>query len=232
MKQQRIRRLFGALVTAIALTLVLGAMSASAETHGGTPTSEDPCATIPPGDAHGSEASPSPEMEEMEMEAEFDLAFIDMMTMHHQSAISMAEVALARSTNEEIRTLAGEIIAAQAAEIEQMTEWRESWYPDAPMVSEGHAMEMMGMDDSGMMGMDGAAMLADLCDAEDVDMAFLTLMIPHHQGAIAMADAALDQAEHDELRDLAEAIVGSQSAEIALMQELLAGLRGTPTAQG
>jgi uncharacterized protein (DUF305 family) len=61
----------------------------------------------------------------------FDLAFIEQMTPHHESAIDMAEVALENSENEEIRTLAEEIIAAQEAEIEQMEAWREEWYPDS-----------------------------------------------------------------------------------------------------
>ncbi|MGH3086398.1 MAG: DUF305 domain-containing protein [Rubrobacteraceae bacterium] len=56
----------------------------------------------------------------------FDLAFIENMIPHHQSAIDMAEVALENSDNEQIRTLAEEIIAAQEREIAQMREWRES----------------------------------------------------------------------------------------------------------
>ena len=231
MRQCVIRRFYEAMVTAIALTSILGAAGASAQSNTGTPTPEFPCATVQPANAHGSEATPSPVMEDKEMETGFDLALIDMMTPHHQGAISMAEVVLARSTNEEIRTLAGEIIAAQAAEIEQMMEWRSSWYPDVPVLSEDHAMEMMGMGNLEMMAMGGGAMLADLCDAEDVDVAFLELMIPHHQSAIVMAEAALEQAERDEIRELAKEITESQAAEITLMQDLLAGLTGTPTAK-
>ncbi|MBA2691396.1 MAG: DUF305 domain-containing protein [Rubrobacter sp.] len=61
----------------------------------------------------------------------FDLAFIEGMVPHHESAIEMAEVALENSENEEIRALAEEIIAAQEAEIEQMEAWREEWYPES-----------------------------------------------------------------------------------------------------
>lgn len=60
----------------------------------------------------------------------FDRAFIDAMIPHHESAISMAEVALERSENEEIRTLAQDILEAQRKEIEQMNAWRERWYPE------------------------------------------------------------------------------------------------------
>jgi uncharacterized protein (DUF305 family) len=59
----------------------------------------------------------------------FDEAFIDAMIPHHQSAIEMAQVALENSDNPKIKDLAQNIISAQQREIEQMTQWREQWYP-------------------------------------------------------------------------------------------------------
>lgn len=61
----------------------------------------------------------------------FDLAFIDAMVSHHESAIDAGEIALEESQNPDIRTLAEEIISSQQAEIEQMTEWRGEWYPES-----------------------------------------------------------------------------------------------------
>jgi uncharacterized protein (DUF305 family) len=59
----------------------------------------------------------------------FDKAFIDAMIPHHQSAIEMARVASEKSKNPQIKELAGNIISAQQAEIEQMKQWRKEWYP-------------------------------------------------------------------------------------------------------
>ena len=59
----------------------------------------------------------------------FDLAFISAMIPHHESAISMAQVALAESGNPRIRLLAANIVEDQEAEIAQMTEWGQEWYP-------------------------------------------------------------------------------------------------------
>lgn len=59
----------------------------------------------------------------------FDKAFIDAMTPHHESAIAMAEVALEKSQNPEIRRIAQDIVSSQQREISQMREWREEWYP-------------------------------------------------------------------------------------------------------
>jgi uncharacterized protein (DUF305 family) len=76
------------------------------------------------------------EMEMMRMEdpAElvnqrpFDEAFINAMIPHHESAIDMAQVALAESDNPAIRDLAGRIVEDQTREIEQMRGWLEEWY--------------------------------------------------------------------------------------------------------
>ena len=60
----------------------------------------------------------------------FDEAFIDAMIPHHQSAIEMAQVALENSDNPKIKDLQQNIISAQQREIEQMTQWRQQWYPE------------------------------------------------------------------------------------------------------
>jgi uncharacterized protein (DUF305 family) len=59
----------------------------------------------------------------------FDKAFIDAMIPHHESAISMAQVAYRQSNNPEIKTLAEGIVEAQTREITQMEAWRQQWYP-------------------------------------------------------------------------------------------------------
>ena len=61
----------------------------------------------------------------------FDQAFIDSMIAHHASAIAMASVALQRSSNPDIRRIARTIVNAQSAEIGQMIQWRQHWYPAA-----------------------------------------------------------------------------------------------------
>ena len=66
----------------------------------------------------------------VEKEEPFDRAFIDAMIPHHESAIEMAEVANEETSNQRIKDLTRRIIEAQEAEIEQMTTWREEWYPE------------------------------------------------------------------------------------------------------
>ena len=53
----------------------------------------------------------------------------------------------------------------------------------------------------------------------NMDAIFIEQMIPHHDDAIAMAELALSRAEHSEIRELAEDVIETQSAEIAQMRE-------------
>lgn len=56
--------------------------------------------------------------------SEFDQAFIDAMTVHHQGAIEMANEALRSAGRDEIKNMAGDIIEAQTKEIEMMNQWK------------------------------------------------------------------------------------------------------------
>ncbi len=81
------------------------------------------------------------------------------------------------------------------------------------------------MDDEDMM--DGDAMSMSMNDMSTMlkgktgdafDAAFIEGMIPHHQGAIDMAIAAKSAAKHDEIKNMADAIISAQQSEIDMMK--------------
>ena len=51
------------------------------------------------------------------------------------------------------------------------------------------------------------------------DQQFIDMMVPHHMGAVAMAQIALTRAEHPELKTLANNIIASQNTEIGQMKQ-------------
>ena len=73
-----------------------------------------------------------------------DGAFIVGMTAHHESAIEMAEIASERAEHQEVQELAGNIIASQGAEIEQMDEIHQRLF-DEPVAQGEH--ETLGLSE-------------------------------------------------------------------------------------
>lgn len=58
---------------------------------------------------------------------EFDKTFIEMMTVHHEGAVAMAELIPSRAKHDEIKTLGQAIIATQTKEIAEMKQWQMDW---------------------------------------------------------------------------------------------------------
>ena len=153
-------------------------------------------------------------------EVPFDRAFIDAMVPHHREAIEMAKAAQARGlTQPDLQKLADDIVASQQREIDQMLEWREQWFGSRKL---GPILpEVLGVRESELGMEHGSA--DEVAGAMDVDAVFAQMMIPHHEGAIAMAEAAQERAQHEEVKDLAAAIIEAQQREIAIMKKHASG---------
>jgi uncharacterized protein (DUF305 family) len=77
---------------------------------------------------------------------------------------------------------------------------------------------MRGANHSGMQGeMDAMMWALEGKTGDEFDKAFLAEMIMHHQGAVVMAEAALENAEHEEIKTMANAIISAQTTEIKQM---------------
>lgn len=59
-------------------------------------------------------------------------------------------------------------------------------------------------------------------DEKDPDLSFVVGMLPHHEGAVEMAEIVLKYGEDKEIKKLAKAIIKAQAEEIKFMQEYLA----------
>lgn len=192
----------------------------------------------------------------------FDEAYIDMMIPHHASIIALAEAARGRLTDPRLVQIANDIVSSQQGEIATLRADGAKWYgsPDA-MPMGGDVLGMLGMagmtgnaggsgmtggdaGGSGMMGhagaqepeamvlMDARALVAEFCAAENPDLAFIDLAIPHHQMAITASEAALKEATHEEIRAIAREVIAAQQREIDEMRAIRAELTGAATPAG
>ncbi|WP_454778539.1 DUF305 domain-containing protein [Georgenia muralis] len=206
----------------LATVLVLGACS-EADDPAATPTTASATTAAPGAADEATSESTTDESMTDAVHNDADTEFAQMMIVHHEGAIEMAELAASDASTEEVRALGERISAAQGPEIDLMTSWLEAW--GEPTAAED---DMAGMDHGGMDmgGLSQEEAMAELESAEgaELDRRFLELMIEHHRGAIEMAEGQLDEGADPAALALAEQIIADQEAEIAEMEELLAGL--------
>ncbi|WKZ26413.1 MAG: DUF305 domain-containing protein [Candidatus Paceibacterota bacterium] len=70
-----------------------------------------------------------------------------------------------------------------------------------------------------MMGFTPGKKLAPTTSLGNIDRHFIEEMIPHHNGAIAMAELALERSGREEIRSLSEDIIKAQTLENNQMKE-------------
>lgn len=149
----------------------------------------------------------------------FDLRFIDAMILHHQGAVQMAEEVLEKSDRLSLRNMAREIIRVQGREMRRMQSWRENWYPNAdqqPLMYVAAKQQTLPMSEQMR---DAMMMNMDMGPADDnFELRFINAMVPHHQGAVAMAGEALLRSDRLEIRRLSRSILGLQQQEIKQMR--------------
>jgi len=144
-----------------------------------------------------------------------DIMFAQMMIPHHSQAVEMSGYAKTNTTNPDVLALAVKISAEQQPEIDLMGGLLHEWgIHDMP------GMHHMGTGEDGMLS-DSAIAELKMATGADFDRQFLTGMISHHQGAIAMAQGVLDGGKNPDVHTLANNIITSQTAGIAQMQEML-----------
>jgi len=139
------------------------------------------------------------------------------MVPHHTSAVDMAKVAQAEGQSDFVKGLADEIVSSQTAEVGQMRRIHERLFNAALEPDMGGHMALgLSADEAGMGHMDGASMIRG---KQPFDRAFVDEMVPHHQGAIRMAEAVQGKTRDPALKKLARDIVTAQRREIEEMNE-------------
>jgi uncharacterized protein (DUF305 family) len=171
-----------------------------------------------------------------------DVTFAQAMIVHHAQALEMVEVAREGLTDEQVRSLADRISAAQRPEIGGLVAWLTEHGEPVPQeaVDAGVDVEALGADvgarapggghghDDDMAGMASPEQLQELAAAHgpEADVLFLELMTAHHEGALAMVDEHALGGTDVRMRETADEMAVEQTVEIDRMADLLERLRG------
>lgn len=177
-----------------------------------------------------------------------DAGFARDMSRHHLQAVQMANLALERTQDPLIHSLAFDISSTQNNQVGRMQGWLTMWGLSAnssvePMSwMDAAAMPAMTMPDGSVMHatstqpnglMPGMATDQELAQLRSLtgqafDVQFLRLMIRHHEGGVPMATYALERAQEPAVRQLAKSIVETQQAETQTMLQMLRARGGEP----
>lgn len=157
-----------------------------------------------------------------------DIDFMSGMISHHAQAIKMASWAPTHGASQALVRMAERIVVGQADEIELMQSWlRDRLQPVPEADPAGMRMKMGDMEHVMLMpGMLSEQQMKELDAARGVefDRLFLTFMIQHHRGAIAMVRTLFGSrgAGQDEtVFKFANEVEIDQTEEIARMQQML-----------
>lgn len=177
-----------------------------------------PTAFVTPSAPPGAESGRAPASvgSDAEEATAADLAFVEAMIVHHEQAVELAELAADRATDPEIIALAERMSLTQAAEAGAMRSWLERYQETGRAPSEAHEH---------VAAMDGEISRSTLDRAAEVhgaafDRLFVAAMVPHHLGAVHMAEDRLAEPGDPAVSRWARAIANAQSLEIDRLHEI------------
>ena len=137
-----------------------------------------------------------------------DIMFMNMMIVHHDQAIEMADLAENRTNNTKILNLSEDIFEAQTSENQQMNEW----------------MQQLGYNPGNHHKMAGMATEEEMNQLKnskgtEFNQLFAELMIEHHEGGIAMAQNFKQSGQNQQLKEMQQQMIDAQKEEIDKMQK-------------
>ena len=169
-----------------------------------------------------------------------DHDFVAMMAPHHQGAIDMSEAELRYGHNEQLLRIAQDIVVEELQEIaamraasgEKLTPTEATLAASFAGTAAGPGVSSPGPADNvppslqaerSFLAQNDAAMEKMMGDMTikptgNIDRDFVAMMVPHHQGAIDMAQAELRYGREPQLRRIAQEIVVDQIQQISLMR--------------
>ncbi|MEO3855188.1 DUF305 domain-containing protein [Acrocarpospora sp. B8E8] len=190
--------------------------SASAETSSAVASPSPSPSLVPntsPEAGSSSEPSAVPTPEKGYNDA--DVTFAASMIPHHLQTLDLTQLAGTRAHDLWVRDLAGRVRSQREPEIRVLKGLLDNW-GEQPLPR-----------DQKLPGGVTQAKMTELAAASGTafDRMFITLMIDHHEGALALATSEQEQGAHGDAKALAGGILVTQEAELKEMKKYLSRLK-------
>lgn len=208
---------------AVASTLALAACGEATDATTDATTSATSTTTTTPETTETTTATTEADGEISADHNDADIMFAQMMIPHHQQAVEMSEMLLAKEgIPAQVVEFAQGVIDAQGPEINRMNAMLEAW-DQQPVTDSG------GMDHGKMGGMSGMMSQEDMTALEEAQgteaaRLYLEQMTTHHEGAVDMARDEVADGQNPHAITLAEQVISDQEAEISQMKQMLTDL--------
>ncbi|MGL4343829.1 MAG: DUF305 domain-containing protein [Cellulosilyticaceae bacterium] len=150
------------------------------------------------------------------------LDFLYEMIPHHKAAIAMSQNILTYTNDAQVKTLAQNIITEQTKGVGTMEALLQE-LKSSPMTKEISDQEYLQTYQVILQTMLTA--MAQKPTSCDVNVIFLEQMIPHHKGAIAMAENILKYTSNPKLKEIATQIIATQKTQLPKMESLIQSLK-------
>jgi uncharacterized protein (DUF305 family) len=149
------------------------------------------------------------QMQGMKPSGDPDYDFAMMMKHHHQGAIDMAKAEIAGGSDAHLKQMAQKMIDEQQKENAQFDQFIQGKQPK-------------GNSDYGQKAMGMMTPMSDIkMESGSLDAMFASMMIPHHQDAVKMAQEYLRVGKDKELKKMAKNITETQPEEVQELQNWL-----------
>ena len=222
MQTQSRRRLWTLAGVAFVLVATAGGVAVARSGEDGSASAPRATASTPPvtvlqpgrpGESNAVTDSDSVKPLEVPTYNQVDVAFAQMMIVHHQQAIRMSGLAPQRAANTRLKSMAERMGTAQRIEIDVLKAWLTERRLPENDPSHDHAT---------MPGMQTEAAITALTAASgaDFDRRFVTMMSAHHEGARQMAGDVLRGGADQRLNEMANEMAVEQATEIRRMRDL------------
>lgn len=145
-----------------------------------------------------------------------DITFVQLMLAHDRQTVQICDLLLAKDgVDPRVRALAEQLRRTRSLEIDQLTIWLSDWGIDESPLEHDHAGRTHGLLLPGQLA------AFERADGPTAQRAFLETMISHDRGALEISTTVVDTGTDSGVRQLAEKIISSQSAEIDRLEQAL-----------